>query len=70
MSLNVKHFQANHLYYILKYEEASVVFGEILKLAPSNNFQLRREISEGLSRSFLKTNKIEEALIAANEFVI
>ena len=69
-SVSKTHFHASHLYYTSKFLEASQLFVELLKKVPLTNFQLRREVSEGLSRSLMKLGKWDEAVEAANEFVI
>jgi len=67
-SVSKTHFHASHLYYTSKFLEASQLFVELLKKVPLTNFQLRREVSEGLSRSLMKLGKWDEAVEAANEF--
>ena len=69
-SVNVLHFHASNLYHSSKFLEASDLFADLLGKVPPNNFQLRREISEGLSRSLMKSGKFSEAIEAANEYVI
>jgi len=67
-SVNVLHFHASNLYHSSKFLEASDLFADLLGKVPPNNFQLRREISEGLSRSLMKSGKFSEAIEAANEY--
>jgi hypothetical protein len=47
--------------------EAALTFTELLKLMRTGNHQ--REVSEGLSRSYLKLGDFKMALEAANQFV-
>ena len=65
--MNVKHFRANHLYYMGKYLEAAEAYTELLTLVPKGNHQ--REVTESLSRSLLKTGDTAGAVEAAKKFV-
>nr|CAH0106136.1 unnamed protein product [Daphnia galeata] len=66
VTFNIKHLRANHLYYTGRYMEAALTFTELLKLMRTGNHQ--REVSEGLSRSYLKLGDFKMALEAANQF--
>ena len=64
-----KHFQAHHLFYLKKFNEASQVYCDLLAVVPADS-QLRREVADGSTRSLLKAGRTAEALEAANELVI
>jgi hypothetical protein len=66
---SIKHYQAHHLFYSSKFAEAAKIYSELLNLVPPTNLQMRREITDGLTRSYLKAKKYSEALTASQELV-